>query len=883
MLSQSINRIYSVIIAPISQKSAVIVLGFSRGRINQSKPLIRGKIEYRFKHGNLWRPWRIHWEEHGKWKPYPPNKDTIQKLLQKSRTILLAAGLSTEEKQGIREFCKDFKIATIIREVLLCPFCTVSDKYSILKSNNTYLAYRREVCKTCAIQELEKDLNARKVSFLSSPGFKKYALSLLDRFHNTEQVIKVLTSKEPVVSDLTLVQKLDQSSKKKLPILSLPITEFSLPNFLVEILRKRGIKSFLPIQTLSLRAGLLKNKSQLIIANTSAGKTLIGEMAGFYNIKKAKNKKFIFAVPLVALANTKFDDFKRLYEKEHGFHVGIRVGRSRIFNSLKEKKNFYQDRYSMEGADIIVATYEGLDLLFRAGQLDFNEVGTIVIDEAQSLSDPDRGAMLDCLLAKIRVYARDVQVVALSATVGNPKQFATDLSLELVTFDHRPIPLEQHLLISRSVEEKMRQIRKLCESESYLVSTSGSRGQTIVFTNSRRKTAEIADYLGTIASSRMKARAYHSGLSYPLRRQIERDFGSGKCPVVISTYALGAGVDFPASQVIFESMQMGNKPLDPNSFTQMLGRAGRLGKHDRGRVVFLCLGEEISSLDSRSEIEIAFQLLNSELAPIEPNHDGDACAEQILSICSSAKQIDPNDAKQIYQQMIGTTSYPFMEHANYLIKKGFLRLSSTSRRGKRLLEVTSLGRAATLSFFSPSKVLSIVTMLRSEKHFVPIALEMNPLRNIYLSRKLHAYLEKTYHMRFSTRLINSPVLDVMMASLKGKESTELSKWCLNVFSKWTQSFFKCSCSENPFCEHGQQEIGRFIVDERLDGKNVGQITTTITKFELLIYPGDVLSFLNGFIHELEGIQRIAQAIDKIKLGKNITLLINRLETPSSDI
>ncbi|MFW9777358.1 MAG: DUF5814 domain-containing protein [Candidatus Heimdallarchaeota archaeon] len=883
MLSQNINRIYLVIMVPISQKRTILILGFSRGKINQSKPLIRGKIEYNFKHGNLWRPWRIHWEEHGKWKPYPPNKDMIQKLLQKSRKILLDSGLTTKEKGGIQKFCKDFNIDTIINEVLLCPFCIASDKYSILKSNNTYLAYKREVCKTCAIEELEKDLNARKVSLLSSPGFKKYALSLLDRFHNTEQVITVLTSKEPVVSDLTLVQKLDKSSKKELPILSLPITEFGLPDFLVEVLRNRGITIFLPVQTLSLRAGLLENKSQLIIANTSAGKTLIGEMAGVCNIKKAKNKKFIFTVPLVALANTKFDDFKRLYEKQQGIRVGIRVGRSRIFDSLKEKKKFYRDRYSLAGADIIVATYEGLDLLFRAGQLNFDEVGTIVIDEAQSLADPDRGPMLDCLLAKIRVYASGVQVVALSATVGNPKQFASDLSLELVTFDHRPIPLEEHLLISRSVEEKMRQIRQLCESESRLVSKSGSRGQTIVFTNSRRRTAEIADYLGQIGSSRMKAKAYHSGLSYTLRRQIEREFSSGKCPVVISTYALGAGVDFPASQVIFESMMMGNKPLDPNSFTQMLGRAGRLGKHDRGRVIFLCLGEEISSLDSRSEIEIAFQLLNSELAPIEPNHNGDACAEQILSICSSAKQIDPNDAKQIYQQMIGTTSFPFMEHANYLIKKGFLRVSSTNRRDKRVLEVTSLGRAATLSFFSPNKVLSIVTMLRRGKHFVPIALEMNPLRNIYLSRKLHAYLEKTYHMRFSTRLINSPVLDVMMASLKGKESTELNKWCLNVFSKWTQSFFKCSCPENPYCEHGQQEIGRFIVDERLDGKNVGQIATTITKFELLIYPGDVLSFLNGFIHELEGIQLIAQAIDRTKLGKNIELLINRLETPSFDI
>lgn len=138
-------------------------------------------------------------------------------------------------------------------------------------------------------------------------------------------------------------------------------------------------------------------------------------------------------------------------------------------------------------------------------------------------------------------------------------------------------------------------------------------------------------------------------------------------------------------------------------------------------------------------------------------------------------------------------------------------------------------------------------------------------------------------MRFATRLVNSPVLDVMTASLKGKESTELSKWCLTVFSKWVQSFFKCSCSENPYCEHGQQEIGRFMVNERLDGKNIDIIAAAFTKFELLIYPGDVLSFLNGLIHELEGIQRISQATKMSGLGKKIKILIDRLETPTFGI
>ncbi|MFX1517874.1 MAG: DUF5814 domain-containing protein, partial [Promethearchaeota archaeon] len=177
------------------------------------------------------------------------------------------------------------------------------------------------------------------------------------------------------------------------------------------------------------------------------------------------------------------------------------------------------------------------------------------------------------------------------------------------------------------------------------------------------------------------------------------------------------------------------------------------------------------------------------------------------------------------------------------------------------------------------KVLSIVSQLNNKEHFLSIALTMNPPQNIYLSKKIHRYLEKTYHMRFSTRLINSPVLDVMYASLKGKEATDLSKWCLNVFSRWTQLFFNCDCPENPYCLHGQENIGRFIINERLNQKSINQISATLARLELLLYPGDVLSFLNGLIHELEGIQRIARAEKRVKIDKMIAILIEKIETP----
>ena len=122
--------------------------------------------------------------------------------------------------------------------------------------------------------------------------------------------------------------------------------------------------------------------------------------------------------------------------------------------------------------------------------------------------------------------------------------------------------------------------------------------------------------------------------------------------------------------------------------------------------------------------------------------------------------------------MIGSGNFNFMHVANKLIQESLLVVNK-GKKQKELM-VTQLGRASTLSFFSPQKTISVKKLLLKNKHFLSISLEMNRLQNIYLSKKLHTYLEKTYHMKFSTRL-EGPVLDVMNASLKGTQAMTLTK------------------------------------------------------------------------------------------------------------
>ena len=72
---------------------------------------------------------------------------------------------------------------------------------------------------------------------------------------------------------------------------------------------------------------------------------------------------------------------------------------------------------------------------------------------------------------------------------------------------------------------------------------------------------------------------------------------------------------------------------------------------------------------------------------------------------------------------------------------------------------------------------------------------------------------------------------------------------------------------------------RLIINERLNGKKISRISSGFRNFELLVYPGDVLSFLNGVVHELEGIQRIARATKREDVEKKIGILIDKIEVP----
>jgi len=608
-----------------------------------------------------------------------PTKDLIASL-RKSEVFL------TRRDEIFGRFLADFQISSLL--VNLCRICLLEERITPL-SDKTGIRYRGSemICPECAKREIRRELaHMGRIGRQSMSHMEEMLLKYRD-------VDRVLASIQPeqITMSQTLFDRLEAHPVQKTERLE----ELPLPRVFVDA---SGVSCLMPAQQMAVDAGLLYGKDLLIVSATASGKTFIGEMAGIKNLIEGRGQ-FLFLVPLVALAVQKYQRFNERYGTFTD--VGIMIGKSRI--NLPENRQA-GDRNT--GAPVIVGTYEGIDHLIRRGSR-LRQIGTVVIDEVQMLEDQDRGHRLDGLIARLKYLAPKAQFLYLSATIGMPKILAKKLGATLVRYDERPVSLERYLLFLEH-KQKIPTEKKLCEEEFRNRSSKGFFGQTIVFTNSRARCHVIADAMGPGYA------AYHAGLTAQERRDVEAKFLGGKLKAVITTAALGAGVDFPASQVIFDSLAMGISWLTVQEFNQMAGRAGRPDFHDLGKVVILAEpGGTYGRGSSFTEEEVAMRLLKGEMEEVAPEHDLEQSSEEYVAnavVCGG----DEQDLEYINNQMIGTLE-PVLPT---LVENGLVR------RRNGTIELMPLARVMAEHFIGVERLLEILSLSGKFKDPIDILAEL---------------------------------------------------------------------------------------------------------------------------------------------------------------
>ncbi|WP_460920330.1 DEAD/DEAH box helicase [Salinarchaeum chitinilyticum] len=609
-------------------------------------------------------------------------------IARRADRIRISEQTSRRDRERIRECLEGYQLeGTTVRT---CRLCANAGRYSPITDDTAISHGEDTICQRCAKQELERELRHQG----SMTGAARQRLEeLLFEVRDLDRITDLL--KGQLDPDLTKVDEMDATVHAVDPV---AVSNLDVHPDLQTYLDGK-YDELLPVQSRAVHAGLLDGEDQLVVSATATGKTLVGELAGIDRVLRGEGK-LLFLVPLVALANQTYEDFQEAYGDL--VDVTLRVGGSRVRDSGEAFD---------PNADVIVGTYEGIDHSLRVGK-DLGDVGTVVIDEVHTIAEEGRGHRLDGLISRLKYYCEEraanrgdaasadaanpaagTQWIYLSATVGNPEELAGGLDASLVEFEERPVPIERHLTFADG-REKPDVANTLVKREYDHESSKGYHGQTIIFTNSRRRCHEIARQLDYSAAP------YHAGLDYGQRKSVERRFLNQELSAVVTTAALAAGVDFPASQVIFDSLAMGIEWLTVQEFEQMLGRAGRPDYHDRGRVYVLVEPDcAYHNSQERTEDEVAFQLLKGEMEPVRTRYDGAAGVEETLANVV----VGGSAAKRLNDRMVGQvpTTHALGKCLEYEFIDG--------------LEPTELGRAVTAHFLSPDDAFRIVEGIRHEE------------------------------------------------------------------------------------------------------------------------------------------------------------------------
>lgn len=210
-----------------------------------------------------------------------------------------------------------------------------------------------------------------------------------------------------------------------------------IPKAVKFLIEKRNITDLRPAQKKAIKAGLFEGKSLLVCTPTASGKTLIAEMAALNTIIAGEGK-CVYVVPLKALATEKFKEFK----KDYGNKIKIALSIGDLDSSDPYLLNY----------DFIICTAEKFDSLIRHSAPWLKYVRITIVDEIHLMNDINRGPTLEILITILKNMKKNMQIIALSATIGNPEELAEWLNAKLIEDNWRPVKLKKGVYYDGEIE-----------------------------------------------------------------------------------------------------------------------------------------------------------------------------------------------------------------------------------------------------------------------------------------------------------------------------------------------------------------------------------------------------------------------------------------------
>ncbi|PSQ16805.1 ski2-like helicase [Halobacteriales archaeon QS_8_69_73] len=519
-----------------------------------------------------------------------------------------------------------------------------------------------------------------------------------------------------------------------------------VPAWFADHLREDGIESLYPPQAAAVEAGVTAGESLVASVPTASGKTLVAQLAMLSAVDRGGTALYI--VPLRALASEKREEFS-VFE-DHGVSVGVATG------DYENSGEWLADK------DVIVATSEKVDSLVRNGAPWIDDLDCVVADEVHLVDDPGRGPTLEVTLAKLRRVNPAVQVVALSATVGNAADVAGWLDAELVDSTWRPIELRKGVHYGQAVhfgdgsQQELRVDSDEKPTAAIVRDTLADDGSTLVFVNSRRNAESAAKRLantvrdGLVPEERERLAAvaeelrdvsdtetsedladcvergaafHHAGLASDHRSLVEDAFRERLIKVVAATPTLAAGVNTPSRRVVVRDWRRysgdagGMQPLSVLEVHQMMGRAGRPGRDPYGEALLLANGHD--ELD-----ELLDRYVWADPEPVESKLAREpSMRTHLLATVASGFADSRTGLLEFLDQTLYAAQYGGSNDLERVVDTtlSYLEANGFVERGDGL-EATTLGHTVSRLYLDPMSAAEIIDGLEATDEPTPLGL-----------------------------------------------------------------------------------------------------------------------------------------------------------------
>lgn len=335
-------------------------------------------------------------------------------------------------------------------------------------------------------------------------------------------------------------------------------------NFFLE---KKGIKLY--SHQAKAISHILNGKNVCIATPTASGKTLCYHIPIMKSLMEDKNSKAMLVYPLKALAQ---DQKKKLTENleiiSPFFACEIYDGDTKQGRRDKIKKNI--PNCLLTNPDML---HYGLLPHHYLWEDLFANLKYLVVDEVHTYRGVF-GSNVSWIFRRFKrvakFYGSSPQIIATSATIGNPEEFLSNLfdeEFEIITERGDYSPERHFIIINPDEDESAYRLASKIFTESIKYGL-----RTIVFTKARKITELIYSFFarssGKLAD---KVSSYRAGYLPEERREIEKKLFEGELLGVISTSALELGIDIGNLDVC---ILVGY----PGSIINTMQRSGRVGR-----------------------------------------------------------------------------------------------------------------------------------------------------------------------------------------------------------------------------------------------------------------------------------------------------------------